>query len=86
MLKTFYHPRIRELNDNAAAAISGGVGMPRSMYRHPRFRTNRIMLPRVMMFPNMFSEDENDDGIITTEERYSQEIFTEESSSNQETT
>lgn len=81
MLQLLNNPRIKELSDDAAATIAGGIGRLRRFPRRHRFQTPRIMLPRVMMFPTMSEEDDDDDGIITTEERFSQEIFTEESSS-----
>lgn len=84
MLPLLNDPRIKELSDDAAATIAGGIGRLRRFPHHHRFQTSRIMLPRVTMFPTM-SEENDDDGIITTEERFSQEIFTEENSSEQET-
>lgn len=83
MLQLLNDRRIKELSDDAAATIAGGRGQLNRFPSHHRFRTPRIMLPRVMIFPSI-SEDDDDDGLITTEERFSQEIFTEESSSDQE--
>lgn len=82
MLQLLNDRRIKELSDDAAATIAGGRGQLKRFPSHHRFRTPRIMLPRVMIFPSISEDD--DDGLITTEERFSQEVFTEESSSEQE--